>query len=106
MNTRKWDDIKQKKPPTPESRRLLAQERAHVARELALADLRRDRGLRQDEVADRLGVNQSNISRLEQSEDPFLSTVERYVEALGGRLEVRAVFDDTEVVLNSDLEPA
>lgn len=105
MKTKKWDDIKQKKPTTAESRRLLAEARAEVARELALADLRRQRGMRQEDVADRLGVNQSNVSRLEQSGDPFLSTLERYVDALGGRLEVRAVFDDAEVVLN-DVEPA
>jgi predicted transcriptional regulator len=104
--TMKWDDIKQKKPPTRESARLLAEERAHVARELALAAVRRQRGLRQSDVAERLGVHQSNVSRLEQSDDPFVSTLERYVEALGGRLEVRAVFEDEEVVLNSDLEPA
>jgi predicted transcriptional regulator len=102
VKTQKWDDIKQKKPPTPESRRLLAEERAHIARDLALAEVRRQRGLRQEDVADRLGVHQSNISRLEQSDDPFISTLERYVEALGGRLELRAVFDDEAVVLSGD----
>jgi predicted transcriptional regulator len=102
VTTQKWDDIKQKKPPTPESRRLLAEARMEVARELALADLRRQRGLRQEDVADRLGVHQSNISRLEQSDDPFISTLERYVKALGGRLELRAVFDDEAVVLSGD----
>lgn len=83
MRSLKWNDIKQKQPPTPESRRILARERAHVAHAMALAE-----------------------SRREQSDDTFLTMFARYVEALGGKLEVRAVFDDAEVVLNSDLEPA
>lgn len=104
--TKKWADIKQKRSPMPDSTRRLAEERAHVARQLALATARRQCGLRQEDVAERLGVHQSNVSRVEQAEDSLLSTLERYVNALGGHLEVRAVFDDQVVVLNSDLEPA
>ena len=44
-------------------------------------------------------VTQANISRIERQEDLKLSTLERYIEALGGRLEVRAVFDDGDVLL-------
>jgi hypothetical protein len=34
------------------------------------------------------------VSALEHSEDPKLSTLREYIEALGGRLEIAAVFND------------
>jgi predicted transcriptional regulator len=42
--------------------------------------------LTQVELADRLGVRQDAISRLEQRADMLLSTLQSYVEAMGGRL--------------------
>jgi transcriptional regulator with XRE-family HTH domain len=53
---------------------------------------KRDR--RQSVLAKRLGVNQGQVSRIERQEDPRLSTLEKYIEALGGRLELVAVFED------------
>jgi hypothetical protein len=46
------------------------------------------------DVAGRLGVSQGNVSELERREDLYLSTLREYVEALGGTLELTAVFDD------------
>ncbi len=66
---------------------------------LALADLRAQRGATQTEVAENLGVTQSNISRIEHEEDLYLSTLRGYVAALGGELEVNAVFPDGKVTL-------
>lgn len=61
---------------------------------MRLADLRESRGLTQLQLARRLGVTQVNVSRIERAEDTQLSTISRYVEALGGHLELRAVFED------------
>lgn len=65
---------------------------------LHLADLRRSRGLTQAELASTLGVSQPNISKIERgaegSGEMLLSTLAEYVEALGGRLEVRATFPE------------
>ena len=47
-----------------------------------------------EKVAKKLDVAQENVSRLEGREDPKLSTVAAYVKALGGTLEVQAVFPD------------
>jgi DNA-binding XRE family transcriptional regulator len=66
-----------------------------------LAEVRRELDLTQVMVADRLEVSQANVSQLERGEaDVRLSTLGRYVEALGGRLEVRAVFPDRIVDLD------
>jgi DNA-binding XRE family transcriptional regulator len=69
---------------------------------LDLGALRRRRRVSQAVVADALDVSQPNISRIEQQDDIRLSTLGHYVAALGGRLEVRAVFDDESVELLSD----
>jgi hypothetical protein len=73
----------------------------HVMKDaLALADLREERRVTQQEVADKLGISQPNISRVEHQEDVYLSTLRGYVDVLGGHLEVRAVFSDQTVTLD------
>ncbi|MFG1923565.1 helix-turn-helix domain-containing protein [Cryptosporangium sp. NPDC048952] len=60
----------------------------------ALADHRRAAGLSQTEIAARMGTSQSTVARLEAGDvDPRMSTLERYAEALGGRLDVSLHFD-------------
>ena len=66
---------------------------------LALSRLREARGMTQVEVADTLGVSQSNVSRIERQDDLYLSTLREYVEAMGGRLHLAAVFPEQTIVL-------
>lgn len=61
---------------------------------LTLADLRRSRGLTQTELAQILDVSQPNVSKIEHGEEVHLSTLGGYIAALGGRLELRAIFED------------
>ncbi|MBZ9669814.1 helix-turn-helix domain-containing protein [Mesorhizobium sp. ES1-3] len=67
-------------------------------------DLRRLRllsGLTQEEMAGRLNVQQAAVSKMEKGGEVYLSTVKRYVEALGASLRVDAVFpSDTPVALH------
>jgi len=66
-----------------------------------LGELRRKLDLTQAIVADRLDVTQENISQIERGEaDVRLSTLSRYVEALGGHLEVQAAFPEETVALS------
>ena len=60
--------------------------------------LREEQHISQRQMAGMLGVSQSRISRLERAEDLHLSTLRRYVETLGGRLRVEAVFPGDRVV--------
>ena len=61
---------------------------------LELAKLREARQVTQAKVAEALDVTQSNISRIEHQDDIYLSTLSGYVTALGGKLEILAVFPD------------
>lgn len=76
--------------------KLPAKRRAKVeqrAAELAtLKDLRQAVQQTQEELASALGVGQDTISRLEQRSDMLLSTLKRYVEAMGGTLDRVARF--------------
>jgi DNA-binding XRE family transcriptional regulator len=67
--------------------------------ELRLAAVRRRRGVSQAAVARALEVSQPNVSRIEQEDDVYLSTLARYIAALGGHLEVRAVFPDETITV-------
>jgi DNA-binding Xre family transcriptional regulator len=67
---------------------------------LALAQLRASRDVTQEGLADALRTSQPNVSRIEHQDDVYLSTLRSYVEALGGRLELRAVFEDQSVDLD------
>jgi len=66
---------------------------------MALTATREQQGLTQKQVAETLGVSQANISRIEHEEDLYLSTLRDYVDALGGELQVKAVFEDQEIYL-------
>ena len=70
--------------------------------EMNLGEVRRKRGVSQAIVADALDVSQPNVSRIEQEDDVRLSTLGRYVAALGGRLEVTAVFGEESIPLLPD----
>lgn len=63
------------------------------AMELAtLKDLRQAVEKTQEDLAAVLGVGQDTISRLEQRSDMLLSTLKRYVEGMGGKLQLIAEF--------------
>jgi hypothetical protein len=46
------------------------------------------------------------VSRIEQEEDVYLSTLARYVAALGGHLEVLAVFPEETVTVLREPDPS
>jgi len=64
-----------------------------------LRDLRVANTITQQQLADLMEVRQASISKLERQDDFLVSTLRRYVEALGGHLQIRAQFGDRAVVL-------
>ena len=81
------DDVLNDLPP---KRR--AKVKARAAELATLIDLRLAASQTQEDMAQALGVGQDTISRLEQRSDMLLSTMRRYVEAMGGRLDLIATF--------------
>ncbi|MES1188337.1 MAG: XRE family transcriptional regulator [Myxococcales bacterium] len=80
--------------------RARVQERvAKALEERTLKALRQDLALTQAQVSQAAAMTQSELSRLEGREDHLTSTLRRYVEALGGKLEVTAVFGRRRVKL-------
>ncbi len=98
MATRKWKDLRAKKFSSAD----LVENEDWVRREVLELNLRAVRelsGKTQVDLAKALKMTQSELSKSERRDDHLLSTLRRYVEALGGRLEVLAVFDDKQVRL-------
>ena len=65
-----------------------------VEEELTLRALRQALQLTQEEVAGILGIKQNAVSKLEKRSDLLLTTLSRYVAALGGHLNLVAEFPD------------
>ena len=66
---------------------------------LDLPNLRKHLDSLQTELAKRLGITQSQLSRFERRRDHRVSSLRKYIEALGGRLEIIAVFPDERIRL-------
>jgi predicted XRE-type DNA-binding protein len=86
-----------------DEKRIAAQQRKLRARVRAhrLAEIRQAAGLNQSDLANRLGVSQSRVSRLERGEidRAEVATVRAYVAALGGEVELVARFGDERVTI-------
>ena len=72
----------------------LAAPRAQTLEKIRLYELRHGEAISQAELAVRLDVTQGAIAKLEHSDDVRVSTLRQYLDALGARLELVAVFDD------------
>jgi predicted transcriptional regulator len=99
MKVHKWKDIRARKF-SPDRLKQIDQEVEKELLEMDLRALREAVGLTQEELARKVEVTQSQLSKLERREDHRLSTLRRYVEALGGKLEVFAVVDGKRIRLS------
>lgn len=98
MAVHRWSELVAK---LPRERREKIERR--VREELLKMDLREMRALlgkTQAEVAAALKISQGQVSETERREDHRLSTLRRYVQALGGELEVIANFGDKRIRLH------
>lgn len=85
----------------PEADRKIGVFKAEMERELTLAEVRRALDFTQQQIAASLDTNQSGVSRIEHQTDLFISTLRSYIEAMGGKLELRAIFPDGEVTIRT-----
>lgn len=92
---RNFNELKAKM--SPESQARVEVRVADALKTLALDELREARSLTQSQLAEVLHVDQGSVSKLERRTDMYLSTLRSYVEAMGGHLDIRAVFPEGEV---------
>jgi hypothetical protein len=93
-----WRDIKNRAMTKGQ------QARAHTLamrdlREMELRELREALRITQVALAKKLKITQAAVSRLEKRPGMLVNTLGDYVEALGGKIEVRAVLPDRTVSL-------
>jgi len=87
-------------PPARKAR--IADKTAALSTALALHELRKARAVPQEVLAEKLSVGQPAVAKFERRADMYVSNLRRYIEALGGRLEITARFPDGVVTLDVD----
>jgi transcriptional regulator with XRE-family HTH domain len=85
---------------SPEARAHSQAKADRIIAAMALADLRSALTLTQEALAKRLHVKQAAISKLERRTDMYVSTLQHMIEGLGGKLEIRAIFQAGPVIIN------
>ena len=100
--TTKFSELRARMSPEAqaEARRLADEDLA----KMPLQELRTARQLTQQQLAQTLNMSQAAVSQLEKRADMYLSTLGNFVEAMGGRLELYAVFPDGKVKLSLEQE--
>jgi DNA-binding XRE family transcriptional regulator len=104
MKYRRHEEVRDQFVRSPRDKVELAAFKAEALDEVRayrLADVRQKHGLTQVEVAERLHVSQTAVSKIERGElaRSELSTIRKYVEAIGGKLEIVADFGDERLIL-------
>ena len=92
---------------SPESRARVDARVKEALAAMPLDELREARELTQNQLAQTLNVSQGAISKVERRADMYISTLRSYVRAIGGDLQIRAVFPEGEVLINqfADIAP-
>ena len=92
---RKFKELREQM--SPERQQRSRQRTAAMLFAKDLGELRGKLGVTQEELASRLEISQSNVSRLERRRDMLVSTLRDVVEAYGGRLRLLADFPEGSV---------
>lgn len=92
---KKFSELFDKMPA--ESRRRVLERAERLRAEMPLAKLREAQQMTQVNLAEALNVGQAAVSRIETRTDAYVSTLRRYIEAMGGTLVIVARFPEGEV---------
>jgi predicted transcriptional regulator len=98
LPARTWKSVKARRL-APQAADRVASRADDEIRALTLRELRLDLDLTQAELADAAEMTQSELSRLESRADHRISTLRRYIEALGGEIEITALIGKRRVKL-------
>jgi DNA-binding XRE family transcriptional regulator len=90
-----FKNLKNKLSPESQNR---IDERIKIAiAKMPLAELRQARKITQQQLAETLKIKQASISKIENQTDMYISTMRKYIQAMGGELEIIAKFPDGSV---------
>ena len=97
----KLEEYEMRRPGNPERQEELKKEILASVRAYRLQELRKSAGFSQAELAEKIGVSQRQVSKIESGnlENSKVSTIRRYVEALGGKLAVNFVGSESVLFL-------
>jgi DNA-binding transcriptional regulator YiaG len=79
---------------SPESKARSAALVGEMRASMSLDQLRAARELTQEHLASLLNIKQASVSKMERRTDMYIGTLARFIEAMGGTLEIRANFPD------------
>lgn len=82
------------------AKKTVKEKTSQLLKEVLLYEIREQLHLTQEDMAVKLNTKQANVSRTERRRDMKLSTLKRYIEAMGGELDIVAKFASNEVHLN------
>jgi len=84
------DFEKLKKGMKPANLRKAKARTKELLAEMLLAEIRKEAGLTQEDLARAVGIKQPSLSKLESQDDMQISTLQKLIQALGGELEIIA----------------
>ena len=104
----KWSTLRDELRSKPGATESIAVAQEQALEELRLYELRRAEAVSQAVLAGRLEITQGAVSKFEHADDVRISTLRQYLEALGARLELIAVFvdEDRRVPIELGKQPA
>src|ERR1700730_7301063 len=96
----KWSDVRADHVERAGGEEAVAQGKEELLAEVIghrLAEVRRARGLTQQQVAERMGITKGRVSQIEQGKISGQDVLARFAAALGGRLHQAIYFDDGDI---------
>jgi transcriptional regulator with XRE-family HTH domain len=93
----KWKDVRGTFSPEREEK--IRRRVEATLKTMKLEQVREARNLTQTKLARALRVNQGAVSKMEKRTDMYVSTLRDYLRAMGGELQIKAIFPDGEVVI-------
>ena len=86
---------------SPEARAKAEAEAQRLGEDMNLAEVRRALKLSQEEIGQTLQIKQASVAKIEKRTDMYVSTLRRFIEAMGGELEIVARFPDHAVKIRT-----
>jgi transcriptional regulator with XRE-family HTH domain len=89
-----------RKNMTPERRERIAAKTGLLKQEMVLQELRQALDLTQQELAEKLHVNQAAVSKFENQSDIYIGTLRKILAAMGGDLRITAHFAEGDIQIS------